>query len=55
MSTEGQEAFRSALLNALGGRCVCGRIKNKQGKVCCRMCGLGYGTHSHLCRKVNGQ
>lgn len=53
--TERQLAFKRALVNALGGRCRCGRIKNKQGKYCCRMCREGYGTHSKLCIKNNNE
>lgn len=52
--TEGQEAFKRALVNSLTGKCTCGRIPNKQGKVCCRQCREGYGSHSKLCRKRNG-
>lgn len=51
--TAGQKAFRRAVLFALTGKCVCGRMVNKQGKVCCRMCHGGYGTHSKLCRRNN--
>lgn len=51
---EGQRAFRRATFNAMTGRCTCGRIKNKQGKRCCRMCRDGYGSHSVLCHKNNG-
>jgi len=51
--TEEQRAFRRMVLNSLAGRCVCGRRVNKHGKVCCRMCHGGYGTHSVLCRRNN--
>ena len=47
------EEFKRALLNALAGRCTCGRVKNKQGKHCCRMCRDGYGSHSVLCERRN--
>ena len=53
--TEGQRAFKRALLNALTERCTCGRVKNKQGTWCCRMCREGYGAHSKLCRKNNNE
>lgn len=45
------EEFQRALLNALTGRCTCGRVKNGQGKHCCRMCRDGYGSHSVLCER----
>jgi len=48
------EALRKMLRNALTGRCLnCGRVRNKQGNFCCRMCRDGHETHSHLCRKNN--
>lgn len=51
--TKGQRSFRRAVLHALAGLCVCGRKVNGHGKVCCRMCHGGYGTHSRLCRQNN--
>jgi len=54
VTTPGQSAFRRSLSNITSGRCVCGRIRNKQGTWCCRMCRENYGTHSKLCRERNG-
>lgn len=51
--TAGQRSFRRELFNVLAGRCACGRIRNKQGNHCCRMCREGYGSHSKLCRQNN--
>jgi transcriptional regulator with XRE-family HTH domain len=33
--------------------CDCGRMTNKQGTWCCRMCREQYGSHSTLCRRRN--
>lgn len=51
VTTPGQEAFKRVVLNEMMGLCRCGRPKNRQGKVCCRMCGDSYGSHSVLCER----
>ena len=51
--TQGQREFRLAVMYSMMGKCTCGRSLNKQGKVCCRMCRDGYGSHSVLCRRNN--